>query len=138
MDDFYMDMDSFDNDAQLSIIDEEKLKVLDKIEKYVKLTRDSVKFNEVNEYNTNFRILSCYISLMSDLSELENEYNQEDSAMSEDKLHERINNIELHVEEISNESLRNVGMDDRPVSLDDVDEAVNKRKSGPDDDSFDF
>ena len=72
MDDFYMNPDDLNDDAQLSIVDEEKLKVLDKIEEYVKLTKDAVKFQETDEYATNFRILSRYVSAMVDLNNLDN------------------------------------------------------------------
>ena len=70
MDDFYRNMNDFDSDAQLDIVDEEKLKVLNRIEEYTKLTKDAVKFQEYKEFDSNFRILASYISLLQDLSRL--------------------------------------------------------------------
>lgn len=141
MDDFYRNMNDFDSDAQLDIVDEEKLKVLDRIEEYTKLTKDAVKFQEYKEFDSNFRILASYISLLQDLSRLsdkeevitDSDGNEVSRKLSDKEVYEKIKEIEEHVETITHEDLRDVETDDAPLSLDDI-----IPKNGGDDSSFDF
>lgn len=147
-DNFYMDPNAFDDDAQLSVIDEEKLKVLDKIKEYADLTADCVRFQEKDDFDTNFRILSRYISNMQDLSMLDSgeiEYEDEDGnlcthKLSDDEIAEAIKDIDLGVVDITHKILADVCPDEEPGEKVDVENIVMKSKKSDDgnDGSLDF
>lgn len=145
-DDFYLDPNAFDDDAQLSIIDEEKLKVLEQIKKYADLTADCVRFQEKDEFDTNFAILSRYISNMADLSMLDGgeiEYTDEDGnphsrKLSDDEIAEAIREIDIGVVDITHKILADVEQDDEAGVRADVDNLVVKSKKSNDDGSLDF
>lgn len=146
MDDFYINPDDFDNDAELSLIDEEKLKVLDKIEEYVKLTRDSVKFQEKDEFDTNFRVLSRYISAMCDLSRLEDgEIESTDESgnectekLTDEEILEKIKQIEMSISDVTHQMLSSVEMDDKDNEKLSLEDLVNIKDKSEDDGSLDF
>lgn len=146
-DEFYLDPSSFDDDSQLSLIDEEKLKVLAKIKEYATLTEDCVRFQEKDDYEINFRILSRYISAMADLSMLDSgelTYTDEDGnrcthRLTEDEIIDAIKDIDLGVVDITHSILENISNDsdaDEKVSLDDI--VIKNKKNSDDDGSLDF
>lgn len=134
-DDFYIDPSDFNDDAQLSIIDEEKLKVLDKIEEYTAMVKENVKLHEKGDYDANFRVLSRYISNMVELSALESN----SDGLSDDEILDKIKEIENSVLDFNASALENENPENESeITLDDIMNACQADDSNNDDGSLDF
>ena len=134
-DDFYIDPSDFNDDAQLSIIDEEKLKVLDKIEEYTAMVKENVKLQEKGDYDANFRVLSRYISDMVELSALESN----SDGLSDDEILDKIKEIENSVSDFNASALEDENPENESeITLDDMMNACQADDSNNDDGSLDF
>lgn len=91
-DDFYLDDADLADDTELSVVDDAKLKLLNKIENIVTELKDSVKFQETGEYNKKSETLERHISLLKELSYIED---PETDTIDNDKLKEILDSIDL-------------------------------------------
>lgn len=123
-DEFYLDDSDFDN--ELSLLDQEKLKVIEQIKTYVGLVEENVRFQENSDYETNFRVLARYISAMVDLNNLADE-----KGLTEDELITKIKGIENTVCEMSYENLHS----DQYASIEEEAQVAHERIKSELDDS---
>ena len=150
-DDMELNDDDFNDDAQLTAVDDAKLKVIEQIRKYTNMIEENIKFQERSEYITNFRVLSRYISAMIDLDALENggtfapngdedaEAGMAPRQLSEEEILEKIQEIERGIHEIGMDDLRQVNPDKEEGTSLSLDDIVAPKKDGDDDDgSLDF
>ena len=147
-DDFELNPDDFDADAELTAVDEAKLKVIEAIRKYTNLIEENIKFQEKGEYKTNFRVLSRYISAMVELNMLESggvemPVGDEDAepcrpALSDEEILEKIDEIERSITEISINDLRQVKPDEEEGERLSLEDLGNPKSKDDDDGSLDF
>lgn len=69
---FYFDLKEFEDETQLSVIGDEKLKILSLMKELISKTEDAIKYQETQEEETNFTRLSSCVSDMVELITLEN------------------------------------------------------------------
>lgn len=136
-DEFYFDLNEFDDEAQLTVIGEEKIKILEVMKEVIGKTIDAVKYQEPNEEEVNFSRLAGYVSDMVELIGLEN------NNASDEEVLETIKRINIGVSKLkSNADIERYAQDFNEVNgLDVLDEIEDESKDKTEDDSddeFDF
>lgn len=135
-DDFELNDEDLDDDAQLTIVDEAKLGAIEKIEEYTEKLKESVLFQNPGDYDANLKVLSRYITTLIDLNELERV--ETDQRI----ICEKIKNINLHTETVSYENIERFKHDDEYEDSE-VNTGLNalnylNKNDDDDDDDFDF
>lgn len=132
-DDFFLDDDELSGESQLSMADEQKIKVLETIKTKIDETIANLKYSEKEEFKTNFSIIARYVSTIIDIEAME-----QDENISEEELLEAIEHIEITVKELSFQDLREIERKSKTVELDTGDNDGDKPKGPVVDDDFDF
>lgn len=87
-DDFFLDADDMNEEAQLSIIEETKLRILERIQEFTKKAIENVKYQE-SELDTNISIVERHFAELRELKVLELNSND----MTEDEILLKIQEI---------------------------------------------
>lgn len=136
-DEFFLDDNELSGESQMSVADEEKVKILNNIKAKIDEAIKNLNYAEKDEFKTNFSIVSRYITTIIDIQAME-----ENPEISEEELLEAIENIELTVKELSFNDLKEMEKKSRVVELgetgdNDGDKPRNNGTSSTDED-FDF
>lgn len=136
-DDFYFDLSEFEDETQLTVIGDEKLKILQVMKEVIDKTIDAVQYQEPNEEEVNFSRLAGYVSDMVELITLEN-----NNASTEEIL-EAIKRINIGVSKLkSNTDIERYAQDFNEVNgldvLDEIEEKPEDEKEDDSDNEFDF
>ena len=129
---FELNEDDLAAESQMSIADEEKVKVLENIKKKVEQAMDNLKYSEKEEFKTNFAIISRYVSVIIDIEAME-----ENPEVTEEQLLEAIEAIEITVKELSFQDLKEIESKAKTVELGDQNGGKGPTKPNTDD-GFDF
>jgi uncharacterized membrane protein len=130
-DEFELNDDELSAESQLSIADEQKIKILETMKTKITQAIDNLKYSEKEEYKATFAVISRYVGAVIEIEQME--ANEE---ISEEELLEAIEKIELTVKELSFQDLREIEKKNKTVE---VEEKDDDNKKGPDlDDNFDF
>lgn len=82
MDDFFINDDELAADHQLTLIDEAKIRVLNRIEELTKECKVNLELSEFGNYENNMQIISSQVSILIDLQAVDTE-NMSDEEMEE-------------------------------------------------------
>lgn len=132
-DDFFLDDDELSSESQLSIADEQKIKVLETIKTKIDEAINNLKYSEKEEFKTNFSNIARYVSTIIDIEGME-----QDENISEEELLEAIEHIEITVKELSFQDLREIERKTKTVEVETGDNDGDKPKGPIVDDDFDF
>jgi predicted ATP-dependent protease len=132
-DEFELNDDELSAESQLSIADEQKIKILETMKTKITQAIDNLKYSEKEEYRATFAVISRYVGAILDIEQMEN-----DEEISEEQLLEAIEKIEITVKELSFQDLRDIEKKNKTIEVEEGDNDGDKPK-GPDlDDNFDF
>ena len=136
-DEFFLDDDELSSESEMSMADEEKVKILTNIKSKIDEAIKNLKYSEKDEFKTNFSIVSRYITTIIDIQAME-----ENPEITEEELLEAIENIELTVKELSFNDLKEMEKKSRVVDLgetgDNDGDKGNGNKPSSTDEDFDF
>jgi hypothetical protein len=131
-DDFELNEEELAAESQLSIADEEKIKILEVMKKKITEAIDNLKYSEKEEYKANFAVISRYVSAIIDIEQME-----QNPEISKEELLEAIEKIEITVKELSFQDLKQMEEKSKTVIVEDDEENKSDDKNKTDDD-FDF
>jgi Fe-S-cluster formation regulator IscX/YfhJ len=133
-DEFELNDDELSAESQMSIADEQKVKVLNNIKTKIDEAISNLNYSEKEEFKTNFSIIARYVSVIIDIENME-----QDENISEEELLEAIEAIEITVKELSFQDLKEIESKSKTVDLGNSDNDGDTPK-GPSatDDDFDF
>jgi hypothetical protein len=129
-DDFELNEDELAAESQLSIADEEKIKILEVMKKKIIEAIDNLKYSEKEEYKANFAVISRYVSAIIDIEQME-----QNPEISKEELLEAIEKIEITVKELSFQDLKQMEEKSKTVIVEDEEDNGDSKKT---DDDFDF
>jgi len=133
-DEFELNDDELSAESQLSIADEQKIKILETMKTKITQAIDNLKYSEKEEYRATFAVISRYVGAILDIEQMEN-----DEDISEEELLEAIEKIEITVKELSFQDLRDIEKKNKTVEVEEGDNDGDEKTKGPDlDDNFDF
>ena len=124
---FYLDGDELNNESQMSIFDDTKLKLIEGMEKKLKECKDNLKYSEHGDFNTNLTITTKYLEAVAGVVELELHKDEID----ENKLLEELERLQLSVKELSFNDLKELDKKNKQ-------EEVKHDDSKTDDNDFGF
>lgn len=125
-DEFFLDDDDLNADCEIGPAGKEKITILEVIEKIINDLKDNIKFGESGDEYNNFRLLSNYVSYISDITALEK------SNAPENVVLEKLKEIDDHVRELNYDE---VSLD---VEVDDGSFSGIDLLPGGNNDDFDF
>lgn len=131
-DNFYVNDSGGDDEDEVSVeVRKARVEILNTIEKKLNECRENLAMDNDSDFNINFKIMSNYISKMTDISDkyAESKENIEDENSKEEMLKE-IRNIEASVVELSLNDIDKINED----GVIEVDESKMKKESGNDSD----
>lgn len=82
MDDFFINDDELAADHQLTLLDEAKIRVLNRIEELTKECKVNLELSEFGDYENNMHIISSQVSILIELQAVDTE-NMSDEDMEE-------------------------------------------------------
>jgi len=132
-DEFELNDDELSAESQLSIADEQKIKILETMKTKITQAIDNLKYSEKEEYRATFAVISRYVGAILDIEQMEN-----DEEISEEQLLEAIEKIEITVKELSFQDLRDIEKKNKTIEVEEGDNNGDKPKSPDLDDNFDF
>ena len=100
---FFLDGDELNKEGQLSMADNEKLKILETMKKKIEEAIGNLKHSEKEEYRATFAVISRYVGAVLEIEQMEQNINT-----SEEELLEAIEKIELTVKELSFHDLKEI------------------------------
>jgi hypothetical protein len=125
---FYLDGEELNKESQLSVYDETKVKLIEKIEKKLKECKDNLNYSERGEFETNLSIVIKQIEAVTNVMQLEEHKDQID----ENKILEELERIQNSVKELSFNDLKEIEKKSKEQQVADVED------SSKNDDNFDF
>lgn len=125
-DEFFLDDDDLNADCEIGPAGKEKITILEVMEKIINDLKDNIKFGESGDEYNNFRLLSNYVSYISDITALEK------SNAPENVVLEKLKEIDDHVRELNYDE---VSLD---VEVDDGSFSGIDLLPGGNNDDFDF
>lgn len=135
--DFEFSDDDINEEASISLIQKEKLKILDIIIEKANKTKENIELNLPDEEEKSFRIISSYVSAIIELNSLKEE-------LDDDATYEKIVEIRERTNEVSFSDLLNYKEDEEnfnPGSLlikNNNEENNNEKDKDSKDGSLDF
>jgi hypothetical protein len=102
-DEFFLDGDELNKEGQLSMADNEKLKILETMKKKIEEAINNLKYSEKEEYRATFAVISRYVGAIIEIEQME-----QDANISEEELLDAIEKIELTVKELSFQDLKEI------------------------------
>jgi hypothetical protein len=102
-DEFFLDGDELNKEGQLSMADNEKLKILETMKKKIDEAINNLKYSEKEEYRATFAVISRYVGAIVEIEQME-----QDANISEEELLDAIEKIELTVKELSFQDLKEI------------------------------
>jgi hypothetical protein len=102
-DEFFLDGDELNKEGQLSMADNEKLKILETMKKKIDEAINNLKYSEKEEYRATFAVISRYVGAIMEIEQME-----QDANISEEELLDAIEKIELTVKELSFQDLKEI------------------------------
>jgi hypothetical protein len=102
-DEFFLDGDELNKEGQLSMADNEKLKILETMKKKIDEAINNLKYSEKEEYRATFAVISRYVGAIVEIEQME-----QDANISEEELLDAIEKIELTVKELSFQDLKDI------------------------------
>ncbi len=102
-DEFFLDGDELNKEGQLSMADNEKLKILETMKKKIEEAINNLKYSEKEEYRATFAVISRYVGAIVEIEQME-----QDANISEEELLDAIEKIELTVKELSFQDLKEI------------------------------
>lgn len=130
-DEFFMDDNELNAETQISMADQQKIKVLENMKKKIDEAISNLTYSEKEEYSANFAIISRYVGAVIDIEGME-----DDPEISEEQLLEEIEKIEITVKELSFQDLRDIEKKNNIIEVDDDDDDSSNHQNI--DDDFDF
>jgi hypothetical protein len=132
-DEFELNDDELSAESQLSIADEQKIKILETMKTKITQAIDNLKYSEKEEYRATFAVISRYVGAILDIEQMEN-----DEEISEEQLLEAIEKIEITVKELSFQDLRDIEKKNKTIEVEEDNNDDDKPKGPGLDDNFDF
>jgi Fe-S-cluster formation regulator IscX/YfhJ len=134
-DEFELNDDELSAESQMSIADEQKVKVLNNIKTKIEEAISNLNYSEKEEFKTNFSIIARYVSVIIDIENME-----QDPDITEEELLEAIESIEITVKELSFQDLKEIENKSKTVNLGETGDNDGDKPKGPSstDDDFDF
>jgi hypothetical protein len=103
--DFELNNSDLNDDAGLSLIDQEKIKVIDAMESYLKLMKDNVRFKEKEDAKINYGLILAYQDALTLLDNLQSQVDAEDSTITDEEITAQIQEIEKHTKSLTYEDI---------------------------------
>jgi hypothetical protein len=102
-DEFFLDGDELNKEGQLSMADNEKLKILETMKKKIEEAINNLKYSEKEEYRATFAVISRYVGAIIEIEQME-----KNPEIPEEELLDAIEKIELTVKELSFQDLKDI------------------------------